>query len=459
MTLPAFISSSLEQEAQALLTRLGRVKSFALQETMVPAAGLLPESQIAIERVLTGGRRGLHEQAADFLGWLKSPAGKGASAEEAHRRFIFLRLQFNAVLNKFDLFNDVITQRSEHETGVWLSGLDVASADALHLPGGYYQAPPVICYLDRGVGAAIRRARTRLPGGGENPVAVIRVPRERMIGHGIASSLFHEVGHQAAALLDLVASLRPELRAQAASGSAQQAWQLWERWISEIVADFWSVARVGVASTLGLMSVVGLPRPFVFRVDTEDPHPAPWIRVKLSAAIGRALYPHPQWDRVESQWNAYYPLTGLEAEKAELLQRLQAHIPTFINLLVNHRPKSLRGRALKEVMAIEERQPVRLQGLYQTWRRQPEQMYRAPPTLVFAVIGQARADGHLSPEDESKVLGKLLTHWALRSTLEVSAACALRQISQPVLQKPVSYKPVSYKPISYKPMLSLGSGG
>jgi len=41
-------------------------------------------------------------------------------------------------------------------------------------------------------------------------------------------------------------------------------------------------------------------------------------------------------------------------------------------------------------------------------------------------------------------LGKLLTHWALRSTLEVSAACALRQISQPVLQKP---------------MLSLGSGG
>jgi hypothetical protein len=454
MTLPAFISSSLEQEARALLTRLGRVKPFALQETMVPAASLLPESQTAIEQVLTVGRRGLHEQAADFLGWLKSPSGKGASAEEAHRRFIFLRLQFNAVLNKFDLYNDVITQRSEHETGVWLSGLDVASADALHLPGGYYQAPPVICYLDRGVGAAIRRARTRLPGGGENPIAVIRVPRERMIGHGIASSLFHEVGHQAAALLDLVTSLRPVLREQANAGSAQQAWQLWERWISEIVADFWSVAQVGIASTLGLMSVVGLPRPFVFRVDTEDPHPAPWIRVKLSAAIGRALYPHPQWDRVEAQWNAYYPLTGLDANKAELLRRLQAHIPTFINLLVNHRPKSLRGRALKEVMAIGERQPVQLQRLFQTWRRQPEQMYRAPPTLVFAAIGQARADGHLSPEDESKVLGKLLTHWALRSTLEVSAACALRQISKPVLQKPVSYKPVSYKP-----MLSLGSGG
>ena len=56
---------------------------------------------------------------------------------------------------QFDLFNDVITQRSENETGVWLSGLDVVSADALQLTDHYYDAPPVICYLDRGVGAAI----------------------------------------------------------------------------------------------------------------------------------------------------------------------------------------------------------------------------------------------------------------------------------------------------------------
>ena len=62
------------------------------------------------------------------------------------------------------------------------------------------------------IGAAIRRARTRLPGGGENPVAIVRVPRERMVGTGIASSLVHEVGHQAAALLDLVNSLRPILK-------------------------------------------------------------------------------------------------------------------------------------------------------------------------------------------------------------------------------------------------------
>jgi len=123
------------------------------------------------------------------------------------RRFTLIRLRFNVLMSPFDIFADVMTQRSEYETGVWLSGLDLFAADALKLPD-YYDAPPVVCYIDRGHGAAIRRARTRLPGGGNNPAAVIRVRRERMVGSGIAASLVHEVGHQAAALLDLVTSLR-----------------------------------------------------------------------------------------------------------------------------------------------------------------------------------------------------------------------------------------------------------
>ncbi len=445
MALPADVAWTLAQEARALLGRLGRIKSFALQEAMLPAANLLPETQIALEALLARGRRELQGRVGDYLRWLRGPAVRQADSEEAHRRFVFLRLRFNAVLNQFDLFNDVITQRSENETGVWLSGLDLVAADALHLPGGFYQAPPVICYLDRGIGAAIRRARTRLPGGGENPVAVIRVPRERMIGYGIASSLIHEVGHQAAALLDLVNSLRPLLRGmQRAPGAGRTAWQLWERWISEIVADFWSVARVGIASTCGLMGVVGLPRPFVFRVEVNDPHPAPWVRVKVSCAMGRALYPHPQWDRLEALWDAYYPLRGLDPEHAALLQTLAAHIPALVALLINHRPRSLRGRSLIEVMQVAERQPALLAAAFGRWQRQPALMSQASPCLVFAVFGQARADGRLTPEREGELLGRLLTHWALNSTLTVASACARRRHATPSNQPP---------------LLSLRSGG
>ena len=307
----------LDQEARALLARLDRVKPFVLTEPMLLAASLLPAAQIAIEHFLAKGRRELKERVQDFLGWLHGEGGQ-ASPEDIQRRFVFLRLRFNAVLSQLDLFNQVITQRSEYEQGVWLSGLDVVAADALALPD-YYQAPPVICYLDRGVGAAIRRARTRLPGGGHNPVAIIRVPRERMIGSGIASSLVHEVGHQGAALLELVPSLQLALRAKQGDAREPLVWRLWDRWISEIVSDFWSVARVGIASTLGLIGVVSLPRPFIFRLNFDDPHPTPWIRVKLSCAIGDGLYPHPQWRRLARLWESYYPIADLDDERKSLL--------------------------------------------------------------------------------------------------------------------------------------------
>src|SRR5712692_2207929 len=124
----------LEQEARALLTRLGRVKPFALQETMLPAAALSPAALVAIERFLVGGRYELREQVRDYQRWLEGE-GRRASAAEMQRRFTIVRLRFNDVLSQFDLFSEVITQRSESDTGVWLSGLDVFAADALTLPG------------------------------------------------------------------------------------------------------------------------------------------------------------------------------------------------------------------------------------------------------------------------------------------------------------------------------------
>lgn len=413
-----FVAWMLAQEARSLLTRLARVPPFALIEPMVPAAAPPPAARLAIERQLAAGRRELRGMVLGYLRWLAGAAARRATAAEGQRRYTFLRLKFNAALIQFDLFNDVITQRSEHRNGVWLAGLDVAAANALALRGGYYEQPPVICYLDRGPGAAIRRARTRLPGGGDNPVAVIRVPRERMIGSSIASSLFHEVGHQGAALLDLVDSLRPVLRALQSGGSGPpRVWRLWERWIAEVVADFWSLARVGVVATLGLVGVVSLPRVFVFRLNQDDPHPVPWIRVLLSCAIGEQLYPHPQWRRLARLWESYYPADALPPRQRRLLAELRASLPALAGLLANHRPAALRGASLPQALEVARRQPGRLALLFRLWRRLPRRMYDAAPVLVFAVVGQARADGVLSPEDESTLLSRLLTHWALRNSL------------------------------------------
>lgn len=413
----------LAQEARALITRIERLTPFALNMPMVTAAAVSPAAQTGVEALLMRGRRDLTALVSKYLSWLTGAAPR--RAVEAQRRFNVLRLRFNAVIRQFDLFANVFVQRSQHETGVWVAGLDDVAADALHVPGEYFAAPPVICFLDANHGAAIRRAYTRLPGGAQNPVAVISVPRERMVGSGIASSLVHEVGHQGVALLKLLPSLRTALRArQAQDPRNARAWAWYEKWISEISADFWSVARLGIGSTLGLMAVVSLPRPFVFRLDAADPHPIPWLRVHVSIAFGSHLYPHPQWQRLADMWRALYPTHGIDAEVLEVIRGCMAILPAFASLVAEHRPRTLRGRAFGEVLSSAALRPERLRERVEAWRREPGLVRSAAPCQVFAAIGQARADGQLSPRAEARALARLLKYWAVKSSLDTSAACA-----------------------------------
>lgn len=420
----------LRGEARSLLARLDQLRPIALNETMVPAAGLPAPASLAMERFLHTGRTVLRHQVRQYLTWL-SGIGQTASAAEQQRRFVVIRMRFNAILSQLDMFAEVVSQRSEHETGVWLAGLDVLAADALLVNRMITDPPPAVCYLARGPGAAIRRARTRLPGGDANPVAIIRVPRERMVGMGIASSLTHEVGHQGVALLGLVETLRAEIRrARPGRGTAAPAWLNWERWISEIVADFWSVATLGIASTLGLFAVVSLPRYFVFRPSGDDPHPVPYVRVLLSAGIGNRLYPHPQWARITAIWKDLYPTEGLPAQRQEEFALLEEQIPAFTALLAAHASPKLNGRPLASLFPLAERAPAQLAELHHHWRGDLAAMARESPSLVFATLGQARFSGRLTPEDESRLLSNLLKLWALRQSLALTGTISQRPLTR-----------------------------
>ena len=425
MTAHPSATSLLEQETRALLARLALVKPFVLQETAVAAAALSPAALSGIEDYLLAGRREVGLRALAYLRWLHGP-GAAAPAAEQQRRFWTLRIAFQIALSQFDLFSEVITQRSETDNGVLLSGLDVAAAEALRVPGGLVDGPPVVCALHRGLGGAIRRVRTRMPGGGENPVAIIRIPRERIVGYGIASSLVHEVGHQGAALLGLVGSLRADLRRTRRGRGRSSAWDRWDRWISEIVADYWSIARIGIGSTLGLIALVSLPPAFVFRPSDDDPHPTPWVRVLLSCAIGDRLYPDPQWRRLAGVWRALYPIDGVPPPLAAAIADLEATMPALVTMLVNHRPPTLNGRGLGAVLRNPEVRPDALLRHFRAWQSDPGRMASAPPTLAFAVIGQARADGLLSPEREAWMLRRLITGWAVTSTLATARNAARR---------------------------------
>ncbi len=410
MSMSVFAARLLEQEVAGLIGRLQQLRPFALHETMVPAA--LPSHGVLrdIDRHLDDGRRALVALARRFVRWLASGRARRHSAAAVYRLYVFLRLRVNLELTKFDLFADAITQRSESQTGVLLAGLDTLARDALRLPHSALAAPPLLCYLDRGIGAAIRRARTRLPGGGENPVAIIRVPRERMVGLGIASSLVHEAGHQGAALLELVPRLRRAMEPLVGAAHDRSPWHCWHRWISEIVADLWSVSRLGVASTLGLMNVVSLPRVFVFRANLDDPHPTPWVRVLISAEIGRQLYPHAQWDRLLDLWMASYP-PPRHGPQAAIVRELAAHVPDFVAWLLRQRA-GVPAQPIGRLLADPELDARRLDEHVEQWFRRPGHLHSLRPCQAFAVAGYCKLARARLPVPEIELFSSLLTRWA-----------------------------------------------
>lgn len=409
----AALNAYLDQEASALLSRLESVLPFSKTMPMVAASSPGHAILHAIEVHLRQQRDLQRQRITGFRQWLRSGAGKAAKPTVAQRQFTVVKLRFNAVLDQLDIFADVLTQRGEYEHGVWMSALDYAAQDALRKPGGYYELLPMICYLERGHGAAIRRARTRLPGGVTNPVSIVRVPRERMVGGGIASSLFHEVGHQGAAQLDLVNNFGEVLQAQRQAG---QAWDFWIRWRSEILADFWALAQLGVTATTGLMLVVMLPRAFVFRINMDAPHPFPWMRVQISCHLGERLFPDPQWQGIRERWEAMYPLSSVNPAERQIVEGLMESLPDFAQTLLAFRPQAMGDKPLVDLFPLAARQPARLRRRFRQWQQHPPAMYSRPPGEVFAVFGQAREDGALGAANEAELLKRLFNHWALENS-------------------------------------------
>jgi hypothetical protein len=166
-----------------------------------------------------------------------------------------------------------------------------------------------------------------------------------------------------------------------------------------------------------------MPAAFVFRDVPGDPHPIPFIRVKISAAIGQALYPHPQWAHITELWSSLYPSAGLERERRELFAELEASTAAFADFLVSHRPRRLGGQMLGEAIGSADRTPQRLLTLFEQ-RRSVAKLTQLRPSLAFAVIGQARNHGVITPELEGDLLAELLRRWAWRATVDASEVCA-----------------------------------
>ena len=95
------------------------------------------------------------------------------------------------------------------------------------------------------------------------------------------------------------------------------------------------------------------------------------------------------------------------------------------DLMASHRSPRPGRTPARRPHAVDERRPEQLLALHDAWQDDLGVLARQSPTLVFAVLGQARAVGRVDPGAESQVLSDVLTAWAVRSSLDVIERAAL----------------------------------
>jgi len=300
---------------------------------------------VAVESALRRALERLHRQC-DVL------KARLAAAETEHelagvrRELLTFRRRYLAVETMVHFYGDAINTRTNPALATYLRACDTLARESLVrllAPLGL-PTPPVLTYLDKGLGASILKAGLRLwDGRSLSPVAAVRVVHHSL--YMCPTSLCHEAGHQAAHLTGWV----PELAAALETGlSGGPLGRLWAGWASEIAADAHAFVHTGYASLAALHDVLAGDADAVLRVQALDPHPTGYIRVLLGHGMCRRFFGAGPWDGLAEAWTHFYRVGDADEDSAAVLQASVARLPAIVEIVLERSYRAFRGRSLVE---------------------------------------------------------------------------------------------------------------
>lgn len=310
------------------------------------------------------------------------------------RRLREVRRRYAQVETVVEFYTDAVSTRTSPTLGGHLRALDRLAEQSMAAVLGPLgrPVPPVLTYVDKGLGAAILRAGVRLWDGGSSPAAAIKMTRHNLYR---PTSLLHETGHQVAHVLgwntEAAATIARLLHADPALAA------LWASWISEITADVHAFVHTGYASVAALHDVVANEPEFVLHLGVGDPHPVAWVRVLLGVELCRQSYGRGPWDELADAWVTTHPLRRARPGVARLLQRSLPYLPALAAVLLT---EPLRAFGARPVTAIVD-------------------PGRVSPAALTRLAADAGASLFTSP------------HWATREGLRIVALTGLRIAVEP----------------------------
>jgi hypothetical protein len=269
------------------------------------------------------------EREGDVLGAELRAATTEAELDRLRVRVIAFRRKYLQVETSLDFFGDAVNSRSSPRLAGLLRACDILATRSLEqvLVPLKREVPPLLTYVDKGLGASILRAGLRLwDGGSLSPAAAIKITRQNLF----RPALIHESGHQAAHVLGWNEELAALLQRELAPASPEVA-AAFGSWASEVAADTYAFAFAGYGSVAALHDVVS-GGPTVFRNIPGDPHPVAYIRVLLGVQMCVRFFGAGPWDDLARAWVRVHPLTQAAPGTRALLERSVPLLPRIAEL-------------------------------------------------------------------------------------------------------------------------------
>lgn len=260
-----------------------------------------------------------------------------------------------------DFFVDAVRSRTNLEVGTQLRACDVMAERAIGaaLEQLRHSVPPVITYFKPGLGAAILRIGTPLWDGSLSQVAAIKVTYHNRLR---ITALFHECGHQFAAVSGWNDAFALLLRRELSQASPEIAEQV-ANWAGEIAADAFAFAHSGYAAVVAVSDVVSGTDADAFRFLPGDPHPIAYLRVMLGVEMCRRFYGMGPWDELAESWRGLHAVARADAFTGAMVDAILPLLPSVVGLSLLTAMPCFNGRRLADLVDPQRVSPAALRQL------------------------------------------------------------------------------------------------
>lgn len=301
------------------------------------------------------------EEVLNLANVLIASLTRGSDNAYTFRQLIQLRTKYTRAEETIHYYTIAINSRTNPSVSALLRACDVLckrSMEEILTPLGK-KTPPVMTYVDKGIGASILKAGLRLWDGKISSVAAIKITQHNLYR---PTAIVHETGHQVAHILNWTEELEQAVSLELSSFGSEVP-TAYAGWVSEMAADAFAFVHTGYAAVAALHDVVSGKEHTVFAYQRHDPHPIGYIRVLLNIAMCRLFFGRGPWDNLELSFKATYDLNRSRSSAKETIEECEKALEVVVKILLTRPYNCFGQKSLSQLLPPERVSPKELERL------------------------------------------------------------------------------------------------